>query len=119
MSQTGQGAPYPEGTDKVRDGDNAIKSLATWASYDMIKKGRVDRQIEGNGYLRIHSAECWFTNGQPGVIVAMGINEQFRPTWDGTADGGGVLLKVYKTDNTQYPPGAGVAIYWTAYRGNA
>lgn len=30
MGTTSKGAPYPVGTDKVVDGDNAIKALADW-----------------------------------------------------------------------------------------
>lgn len=118
MATTSRGAPYPVGTDLVRDGDNAIQALAEWASSDFIKSGRVDRAIEGNGFLRLSASESFFTSvpPQPVSITAIGINEQFRPTWDGTSDGGGCLLRVYKTDNTQWPAGATVAIYYAAYR---
>lgn len=118
MATTSRGAPYPVGTDKVRDGDNAIQALAEWASTDFIKAGRVDRVIEGNGYLRLTPAESFFTSNpaQAVAITAIGINEAFRPTWDGTVDGSGCLLKVWKPDNTQWPPGATVAIYYAAHR---
>lgn len=118
MANTAKGAPYPVGTDHLVDGDNAIKALADWATTDFIKSSRIDRVIEGNGYLRLTPAESFFptTNPAPAAIVGTGINEQFRPTWDGLADGGGCLLKVYKPDNTQWPAGSSVAIHYAAYR---
>ena len=79
-------------------------------------RGRLDTTIEGNGYARLPSSVCFFQGGPPSVITATGINEQYRPTWDGTVDGAGALLKVYKPDNTQWGSGSAVACYWTAYR---
>jgi hypothetical protein len=118
MAKTAMGAPYPAGTDHLVDGDDAIKALAEWASAELVKAGRVDRAIEGNGYLRLTPAECFFptVNQIPISITAIGINEQFRPTWNGSADGGGALLTVYKPDNTAWGAGSTVAIYYAAYR---
>lgn len=118
MATATRGAPYPVGTDQVKDGDNAIQALAEWAGGDFIKSGRVDRTIEGNGYLRLTPAESFFTStpAQAAAITAIGINEQYRPFWGGDADGAGCLLKVYKPDNTPWPAGSTVAIYYAAYR---
>lgn len=79
-------------------------------------RGRTDDSIEGNGNLRIPSSACFFDGEPPSVITAIGINEQFRPTWNGMVDGSGALLRIYKPDNTAWPPGATVAIYWSAFR---
>lgn len=118
MATTSDGLPYPLGTDLVRDGDNAIQALAVAIAQlaRWVKAGRVDRQIEGNGFLRLTPAEAWPSGKQPTSITAIGINEQFRPVWDGSVDGGGCLLKVLKTDNTAWPAGATVAIYFIALR---
>lgn len=118
MATTSDGLPYPVGTDLVRDGDNAIQALAVAIAQlsRWIKAGRVDRVIEGNGYLRLTNTEAWPSGKVPASITAIGINEQFRPTWGGDTDGSGCLLKVYKPDNTAWPPGATVAIYYVAVR---
>lgn len=78
--------------------------------------GRRDVTIEGNGYARILSSQCFFQGAPPSWIMAYGINRDFRPTWDGFADGSGALLKVYDAANAQYAPNATVAFYWLALR---
>lgn len=118
MASTSDGLPYPLGTDKVRDGDNAIAALAAAISQlsRWVKAGRADRTIEGNGYLRLTPAESFPSGKAPASITAIGINEQFRPAWDGTVDGGGSLLRVYKPDGSQWPAGSLVAVYFIAVR---
>lgn len=117
MATTSKGAPYPVGTEPVRDGDNAIQALAEWASNDFIRSGRVDRAIEGNGYLRLTNTEVFFAGVKPSAIHGTGINLTFAiVTWDGTADGGGALLKVYSDAGVVAGPGAFVAVYYSAFR---
>lgn len=78
--------------------------------------GRRDVTIEGNGYARILSSQCFFQGAPPSWILANGINRDFRPTWDGFTDGSGALLKVYDAAGAQYAPNATVAFYWLALR---
>lgn len=78
--------------------------------------GRRDTVIEGNGYARIPNGQCFFQGSPPSVIIGMGINQLFRPAWDGFVDGSGALLRVYDTAGTQWPANATVAFYWLALR---
>jgi len=56
MGQTAGGLPWPEGTDKVRDGDNAIRALA-----DAL-------QARGHG-LRVEARRVQVTTNAAGVAV--------------------------------------------------
>lgn len=115
-SKTPRGLPYPLPPEPVRDGALRIRELAEAIDADFIKAGRVDRQIEPNGFSRIEASECFFSNGAPAAIIPVGIHYAFHPSWDGFVDGGGALLRVYDQNGTQYAAGATVAYYWIAYR---
>lgn len=119
MPTTPDGLPYAVGTDLVRDGDNVIAALAAAISglSRWVKVGRVDREIEGNGFLRLLVSEAWPSNKVPAAVIPVGIDGRFRAHWDGSVDGSGCLLRVFDpVTSNQYGPGSSVAIYFVAVR---
>jgi len=120
MATTPKGAPYPAGTDKLVDGDDAIHALATWiVEGSLLKWGRIDRTVEANGFVRLSNAESFFDGVKASAIIAMGLNDTMSPKWDGTWDNGGCLLKVFGKGGNQSAPytgGDNVAIYYLCIR---
>jgi len=119
MATTSDGIPYPVGTDLVRDGDNVMAAMASAISRlgRWVASGRVDGQIEGNGYLRLGTSVSWPDGRPPSVVVGCGIDHRFPNFhWDGTLDGSGTLVRVTANDSSYYPPGTSVAVYFICTR---
>lgn len=81
-----------------------------------IKRGRVDRKIEGNGNLRITDTECFFNGSPPGTLILNGIDERFYAAWNGQTDGSGCLVGVWTLNGTRYGSGLTVAANYVAIR---
>jgi len=129
---TPTGLPYPNSTGPLNQGANDIKALAlaldgrlaALEGGGFVKSGRVDRVIEGNGYLRLTVAESffdWSAQGggmlKPRAIVSVGIDQRFGlSTWDGAADGAGCLMQVWQLSGTKYGAGSTVAVYFACFK---
>jgi len=129
---TPSGLPYPVSTAPLNQGANDIKALALaidprltlLEGKGFVKAGRVDRVIEGNGYLRLTVAESffdWSAQGggmlKPTAIVSVGIDQRFGlSTWDGAADGAGCLMQVWQLNGTKYGAGNTVAVYYACFK---
>lgn len=95
------------------DGTAAREVMVRGVNYN---RGDLSTTVEGNGFARIPSAQCFFNGSPPSVLILTASYPRDIVTWD-RSDGAGCLCVLYNTDTKQNAqPGWGVRFSWMAFK---
>lgn len=91
---------------------------SAWRQFSttLVKGGFITTAVEGNGFARVPSADCFFNGAAPTAIFATA-TYRYDVVSFALYDGGGALFKFYNSSlNTETGPGVTVTFSWLAIK---